>query len=163
MADTSIVVISLVVTNLVTISLTREFDLWLALGLRIGGPDLESSISRLLPALEPVLRTRLFDALSEVARDVKEKLPGGQIEARLNGDEIEFVFLPGDEVLREIPTDLNARITLRLPEDLKSRIEQAANTEGVSLNSWLLKASERGSYSVTVSTGRRQLKGKGRS
>lgn len=133
-----------------------------ALG-KLGGPDLESAISRLLPALEPVLRTRLMEALSEVARDVKEKLPGGQIEARLNGDEIEFVFLPENEVSREAPTDLSARITLRLPEELKSRIEQAATKEGVSLNSWLLKASERGSYSVTVSAGRRQMKGKGRS
>lgn len=133
-----------------------------ALG-KLGGPELESAISRLLPALEPVLRTRLMDAFSEVARDVKEKLPGGQIEARLNGDEIEFVFLPENEVSREAPTDLSARITLRLPEELKSRIEQAATKEGVSLNSWLLKASERGSYSVTVSAGRRQMKGKGRS
>lgn len=133
-----------------------------ALG-KLGGPDLEGAVSRLLPALEPVLRTRLLEALSEVARDVKEKLPGGQIEARLNGDEIEFIFLPENEVPREIPADLSARITLRLPEELKSRIEQAATKEGVSLNSWLLKASERGSYSVTVSAGRRQMKGKGRS
>lgn len=129
----------------------------------LGGPDLEHAVSRLLPALEPVLQARLLEALSEVAKDVKEQLPGGRIEARLREDEIEFVFLPDNDLPREAPSDLNARITLRLPEDLKSRIEQAATHEGISLNSWLLKASERGSYSVTLSAGRRQLKGKGRS
>lgn len=133
-----------------------------ALG-KLGGPDLENAVSRLLPALEPVLQARLLDALSEVSKEVKGQLPGGRIEARLREDEIEFVFLPDNETPRETPSDLNARITLRLPDDLKSRIEQAATSEGISLNSWLLKASERGSYSVTVTPGRRQLKGKGRS
>ena len=129
----------------------------------LGGPDLEHAVARLLPALEPVLQARLLDALSEVAKDVKEQLPGGRIEARLREDEIEFVFLPDNDAPREAPSDLNARITLRLPEDLKSRIEQAATHEGISLNSWLLRASERGSYSAKLSAGRRQLKGKGRS
>jgi len=130
---------------------------------KLGGPDLESAVERLLPSLEPILRTRLLDALSEVAKDVTENLPGGTLEARLDGEEITFAFLPETEAPRETPTDLNARITLRLPDDLKSRIEQAATREGVSLNSWLLKASERGSYSVTFSPGKRQMKGKGKS
>jgi hypothetical protein len=130
---------------------------------KLGGADLESAVERLLPAIEPILQSRLLDALSEVAQDIKENLPGGRLEARLNGEEITFAFLPDDEAPRETPTDLNARITLRLPDDLKSRIEQAATREGISLNSWLLKASERGSYSVTFSPGKRQMKGKGRS
>jgi hypothetical protein len=32
------------------------------------------------------------------------------------------------------------RTTLRLPERLKSRVEQAAATEGVSVNTWLVRA-----------------------
>lgn len=130
---------------------------------KLGGADLESAVERLLPALDPILQTRLLEALSEVAKDIKENLPGGHLEARLTGGEITFAFLPDTEAPRETPSDLNARITLRLPDDLKSRIEQAATSEGISLNSWLLKASERGSYSVTFSPGKRQMKGKGRS
>lgn len=133
-----------------------------ALG-KLGGPELERAVSRLIPTLEPVLRTRLLELLTEVAQELREQLPGGRVEARLNGGEIEFVFLQEENSPREAPTDLNARITLRLPEDLKSRLEHAAASEGISLNSWLLKASERGSYSVTIQTGRRQMKGKGRS
>ena len=128
---------------------------------KLGGSELEAAVSRLIPTLGPVLSTRLLEALSEVVADLKSQLPGASVEARLNGDEIELVYLPDDSLPKETPTDLTARITLRLPEDLKSRIETAATKEGISLNSWLLKASERGSFAVSI--GGRQLKGKGRS
>lgn len=131
-----------------------------ALG-KLGGPDLDSAVSRLIPTLEPVLRTRLVEAMATLANEAKGQLPSGRLEARINGEEVELVYLQDESASRETPSELNARITLRLPEDLKSRIEKAATKEGVSLNSWLLKASERGSYSVSI-TGR-QLKGKGRS
>ena len=131
-----------------------------ALG-KLGGPDLESAVSRLIPTLEPVLRTRLLEALTEIAGEINDQLPGARVDARLAGGEVELVYLQDETVTRETPSELNARITLRLPEDLKSRIESAATKEGISLNSWLLKASERGSFSVSL--GGRQLKGKGRS
>lgn len=132
-----------------------------ALG-QLGGADLESAVSRLIPTLEPVLRTRLLEVLTEIAGELKNQLPGAHIEARLSGDEVKLVYLQDEPgVTREMPSELNARITLRLPEDLKSRIETAATKEGISLNSWLLKASERGSFSVTI--GRRHIKGKGKS
>ena len=131
-----------------------------ALG-KLGGADLEVALSRLTPTLEPVLRTRLLEAMTTLAHEVGDQLPGGRLEARLHGDEISLVYLQDESATRETPSELNARITLRLPEDLKSRIEKAATNEGISLNSWLLKASERGSYSISISG--RQLKGKGRS
>jgi hypothetical protein len=131
-----------------------------ALG-QLGGSDLESAVSRLIPTLAPVLRTRLLEALTEVAGELRDQLPGAHLEARLQGDEVELVYIEDGSAIRENPSELNARITLRLPEDLKSRIETAATKEGVSLNSWLLKASERGSFAVHI--GGRQLKGKGRS
>lgn len=131
-----------------------------ALG-KLGGSELESAVSRLIPTLAPVLRTRFLEALAEVADESKEQFPGAHLEARTAGDEIGLVYIEDGSVIRENPMDLNARITLRLPEDLKSRIENAATKEGISLNSWLLKTSERGSFSVSI--GKRQLKGKGRS
>ena len=131
-----------------------------ALG-KLGGPELESAVARLIPTLAPVLRTRLLEALTEIAGELKEQLPGAHLEARVQGDDIELLYVEDGSVIRENPADLNARITLRLPEDLKSRIESAATKEGISLNSWLLKTSDRGSFSVSI--GKRQLKGKGKS
>lgn len=131
-----------------------------ALG-KLGGQELDSAVSRLIPTLAPVLRTRLLEALTEIAEELSEQLPGAHLEARVQGDEIELIYVEDGSVIRESPADLNARITLRLPEDLKSRIESAATKEGISLNSWLLKTSDRGSFSVSI--GKRQLKGKGKS
>lgn len=131
-----------------------------ALG-KLGGPELETAVSRLIPTLAPVLRTRLLEALVEIADELKEHIPGAHLEARVQGDDIELVYIEDGSVIRENPADLNARITLRLPEDLKSRIESAATREGISLNSWLLKTSDRNSFSVSI--GKRQLKGKGKS
>jgi predicted HicB family RNase H-like nuclease len=137
--------------------LSRDLE---ALG-KLGGQELEAAVLRLIPTLSPVLRTRLLEALTEIAAELKDQIPGTHVEARVNGDDVELVYLHDDSTNKETPSELNARITLRLPEDLKSRIEKAANKEGVSLNSWLLKTSERGS--VSISLGGRQLKGKGRS
>ena len=131
-----------------------------ALG-KLGGPELDSAVSRLIPTLAPVLRTRLLEAFTEIAVELSEQLPGAHLEARIQGDEIELIYVEDGSIVRENPADLNARITLRLPEDLKSRIESAATKEGISLNSWLLKTSDRGSFSVSI--GKRQLKGKGKS
>ena len=131
-----------------------------ALG-KLGGPELDSAVSRLIPTLEPVLRTRLLEALSEIADELSQQFPGAHLEVRVQGDEIDLVHIEDGSIVRENPADLNARITLRLPEDLKSRIESAATKEGISLNSWLLKTSDRGSFSVSI--GKRQLKGKGKS
>lgn len=131
-----------------------------ALG-KLGGTDVEAALTRLTPTLEPILRTRLLETLTTLAEETREQLPGGRLEARLSGDEVKLVYLQDESAIRETPAELNARITLRLPEDLKARIEEAATREGISLNSWLLKASERGSYSISISG--RQLKGKGRS
>ena len=37
----------------------------------------------------------------------------------------------------------SARITLRLPESLKQRVESAAAREGASVNTWLVQAMQR--------------------
>ena len=38
------------------------------------------------------------------------------------------------------PDDATARTTLRLPDSLKARAEAAATAEGLSLNTWLVRA-----------------------
>ncbi len=43
--------------------------------------------------------------------------------------------------------ELSARITLRLPEGLKQQVEQVATREGVSVNTWLVRAIARSTES----------------
>jgi len=62
------------------------------------------------------------------------------VEVRVTGGEPELVYVP--EPGAPPPTgleDLSARITLRLPETLKSIVDAAAQEAGMSANTWLLQ------------------------
>ena len=86
----------------------------------------------------------------------------GRIEVRLAGRDPELVYIEEEEAEPE-PTQagaddsFSARITLRLPEGLKAQIEVAANVEGASVNTWIVRALQRGLEPRTrsVRTGRR--------
>ena len=79
------------------------------LAIALGEADLETAVSRSIPTLEPVLRTRLLEALTEIASEFKDQFPGARVEARLAGDEVELVYLQNESVTRETPSELNAR------------------------------------------------------
>ncbi len=107
-----------------------------------GGDDrARAAAERLLRALEPSLRLRLMDALGEAATELSGQLPEGRVELRLAGPEVSLAYVSesttGGVVAEE---DYSARITLRLPDSLKARAEQAAAREGISMNTWLVRA-----------------------
>jgi HicB-like protein involved in pilus formation len=96
-------------------------------------------------ALEPALRLRLLDILSEAALELNGQLPHGQIDLRIAGRDAMLTYGEGGGAAAAPPPDDEqaARITLRLPETLKTRAESAAAAEGVSLNTWLVKVTAR--------------------
>ena len=116
---------------------------------------------RLTQALGSSLHLRLLDVVSEAALALSDSVPG-RIEVRLAGRDPELVYIEEEEAEPE-PTQpgaddsLSARITLRLPEGLKAQIEVAANIEGASVNTWIVRALQRGLEPRTrsVRTGRR--------
>jgi predicted HicB family RNase H-like nuclease len=116
---------------------------------------------RLTQALGSSLHLRLLDVVSEAALALSDSVPG-RIEVRLAGRDPEFVYVEEEEAEPE-PTQpgaddsLSARITLRLPEGLKAQIEVAASIEGASVNTWIVRALQRGLEPRTrsVRTGRR--------
>jgi HicB family len=96
-------------------------------------------------ALEPALRLRLQDILAEAAMELDDQLPG-HVEVRLSGRDIGLHYSESAPEAQQHPADdeqAAARITLRLPESLKTRAEAAANGEGISLNTWLVRATAR--------------------
>src|SRR5581483_1994633 len=105
---------------------------------------------------------RLLDALSEAALELNEKLPSGHVEVRLSGQNPEFVFV-GDEPEAQAAGGGDeahtARITLRLPEALKSSVEEAAAREGVSVNTWIVRALSRSGGSTSGTHSRNRLTG----
>jgi len=92
-------------------------------------------------ALAPALARRMQEALAEAAVELSPQLDRGRAEVRLAGGDLELVYV--DEA--PAPPDpseeaFSARITLRLPESLKSRLEAAAAADGLSVNTWLVQA-----------------------
>ncbi len=98
-------------------------------------------VRRLGEALGSNLRLKLLELLSQAAVELNSKLPSGHVEVRLAGQEPEFVFVDeaGDGTVGA-GEELTARISLRLPESLKTAVEKAADNEGVSTNAWLVRA-----------------------
>jgi hypothetical protein len=133
----------------------------------IGDESTHLAAESLAVAIESALARRMQDALAEAALELTGQLPAGRAEVRISGRDPELVYIedepaPPTEVVDE---GADARITLRLPERLKSRLEEAASAGGVSVNTWLVqlltRALEPGPSPRGVS-GRHRLSGYGR-
>jgi hypothetical protein len=115
---------------------------------------------RLGDALASNLRLKLFDLLAQAAVELSSKLPSGHVEVRLAGQEPELVFVEASgESAGAAAEELSARISLRLPESLKSSVERAAESEGISVNAWLVRAIARATESRPVHRSGRRLSG----
>ncbi|MBO4204796.1 ribbon-helix-helix protein, CopG family [Micromonospora echinofusca] len=136
-------------------NLGREF----ATLAEVGGEEARALVERLTGSLESAIRMAMLDALSAAADEITRDLAPGSVELRLRGRDPDFVVnLPPAEPPRAAEgaalmvdgtpeTDLSfaedgpvARINVRLPEQLKAAIEEAAGKEGRSVNAWLVRA-----------------------
>lgn len=118
-------------------------------------------------ALESSLARHVQDILAEAALELNTQLESGRVEIRIAGRDPELVLVHEDGTAPE-PVDeaFSARITLRLPESLKQRIESSAAREGASVNTWLVQALQRAvesRHARPASTSRNRLSGYGRS
>ena len=115
-----------------------------------GGPDAAELTGRLTAALEPAVRLTLLEALSAAADEITRELAPGAVDLRLRAGEPEFVTSQGpapepvDPPPPPAPPEGDegaiARINLRLPEQLKAGVEEAAGRERMSVNGWLVRA-----------------------
>lgn len=132
----------------------------LAVAAAAGGEEAVSLAQRLTAALEPAFRMALLDALSAATAEITSDLAPGSVELRLRQGEPEFVVTmppPGstdEDADRGERTEgpdagaapvtagdgATARINLRLPDRLKSQVEQSAGREALSTNAWLVRA-----------------------
>ncbi len=121
----------------------------LAVAADAGGEDARALAERLTAPLESAIRLMLLDALSAAADEITRELAPGSVELRLRAGEPDFVVAaPADEPVEpthdapppEADDGAMARINLRLPEQLKAGVEQAASRERLSVNAWLVRA-----------------------
>ncbi|MEV4416202.1 toxin-antitoxin system HicB family antitoxin [Catellatospora sp. NPDC049609] len=115
------------------------------------GDDIARTAELLTLALDASARLCLIEVLADASAEITTKLDGPTVEVRIRGREADLV------VTRAVPAAYEtvpepapapplteggdqARLTLRLPEQLKEAVEKAASAEGVSVNSWLVRA-----------------------
>ena len=125
-----------------------------------GGDEARALAERLTGPLESATRLVLLEALSVAASEITRELAPGSVDVRLRGRDPEFVVTPPpagqaiDDVADRTsgaatpsspatPDDADeggtSRTTLRLPDHLKLRIEEAAALDGLSVNAWLVR------------------------
>lgn len=111
----------------------------------LGDDAVAEAAERLSDTLASSARLRLLDLLSEAALEVSGQLAGAHIEIRLAGQEPSLVYVEDEGSREAAPADddMAARITLRLPEALKTAIDAAAAREGISVNTWLVRELKR--------------------
>jgi hypothetical protein len=111
----------------------------------VGDESAARAADLLAVALEPSFGWRLQEALAEAALELSAQLEGGRVEVRLVGNEPELVYVEEGQPEPADTSDeaLSARVTLRLPESLKTQLEAAAAADGASLNTWLVRALSR--------------------
>jgi hypothetical protein len=131
----------------------------------VGDESTARAADLLAVALESALGRRLQEALAEAALELSAQLDEGRVEVRVAGGDPELVFVaeaaPAPADASEEPA--TARITLRLPESLKTRLEAAATASGLSVNTWLVHTLSRAvEPRLPAGAGRRRLTGYGR-
>ncbi|MFD6178924.1 MULTISPECIES: toxin-antitoxin system HicB family antitoxin [unclassified Isoptericola] len=133
-----------------------ELQRQLATAAAAGGDEARDLAGRLTAPLDVAARLVLLEALSDAAGEISAELAPGSVDIRLRGGSPEFVVtvprapaeaaapapaaeetpLPAPDVEGGATT----RTTLRLPDHLKSQAEVAAARDGVSVNTWLVRA-----------------------
>jgi HicB-like protein involved in pilus formation len=107
----------------------------------LGDEATAAAAERLAAALAPTLGLSLLDVVGEAALEVSSQLPSGHVDVRIAGQSPSLVYVEEvEEEPRTLGEELTARITLRLAEALKAAIDAAAAREGVSVNTWIVRA-----------------------
>ncbi|MFC7495250.1 MULTISPECIES: pilus assembly protein HicB [unclassified Nocardioides] len=132
------------------------------------GPEAREVTDRLAFALDPAARLALMEAISQAAAEITAELPEGGVDVRLNGRELEFAVhappappSPPAPPAAPVPPTAEeaeeeggvARITLRIPESVKTKAEELAARSGHSLNTWLVnvvRSATRGESAINV-------------
>jgi len=122
----------------------------LATAASAGDENTQRTAAVLAAALEPAARLAIMNALADLAAEVTSSLDDHVVDVRLVGRDVQVVVTgtapPRESASDDAPppppneTGDMSRMTLRLFEQLKSKAEQAAAAQGVSLNTFVQQA-----------------------
>lgn len=140
-------------------------DLEVAAG--AGTEDTKTTARLLTASLEAAVRLCLVDALSAMAAEVTAG-SDLEVEIRMHGREPQVVIIspaaepmagPDDPAGDAGQDRTTARLTVRLPEPLKTQAEQRAALEGLSVNAWMVRAVDAALRPSRAARGPRRITG----
>lgn len=114
------------------------------------GPQAREIAERLGYALDPAVRLAIMEAISQAASEITAAMSSGSVDVRLDGRDLDFVVDAGVHPEPAAPPPAPAlqnqavedeglaRVSLRLPESLKVKADDAAAQATQSLNTWLV-------------------------
>ena len=122
-----------------------------------GGEEASALVERLTVSMESAIRLALLEALSAAADEITADLAPDSVQVLLRGRDPKFVVTrrpveqpaaatpepvaaPAEDVAAGFEDGSTVRINVRLPEQLKAAIDEAAAKEGRSVNAWLVRA-----------------------
>jgi hypothetical protein len=124
-----------------TEAIAAKLEDQLAAAGRIAGGDasIDPIVDALLTALGPAIRQAAMELVQQAAVEIGAQLPSGRVDVVIKDGEPSLVF-HSEETEPTFNTDeLEARMTVRLPSNLKAALEEAAGVTGDSVNSYVLK------------------------
>ena len=127
------------------------------------GDETRQAAERLGFALDSSARLAIMEAVSQAAAEITAEMPNGGVDVRLNGRDLDFLVhgaapTPPAPPPPPSPEDVEdgnlSRITLRIPEIVKTKAEERAAEAGQSLNTWLVNvvraATREGAINVDI-------------
>ncbi|MEU0932407.1 MULTISPECIES: Arc family DNA-binding protein [unclassified Embleya] len=142
-----------------------------------GDTETRAVAERLVAPLESAVRLTLLKVLSAAVDEISRDLAPGSVDLRLRGMDPSFVVTAppsdggpaGDDpaetgdaasdwltgALGGPRSGATARINFRPPEEMKEQIEKAASSQGISVNTWMVRAS-----AAALTNSRRSQRGK---
>lgn len=108
---------------------------------RLAGDDpvVEQVVDALVGSMGPAIRQAVLEIAEQAAAEIGAQLATGKVDVVLSDGEPTLV-LRSEETEQTFSTeDLGARMTVRLPANLKIALEEAADESGDSMNSFVIK------------------------
>lgn len=134
-----------------------ELQAQLAAATETADPDVRAVAERLSASLDAATRLMVLGVLSDIASEITREIAPGSVDVVLRGRDPQLVVsrpaapeadspapsavsAPEEQAAEPLDDTITSRTTLRLPDRLKAQVERAAAEEGVSVNSWFVRA-----------------------
>lgn len=110
--------------------------------LRIAGddPSVAAAGQAVMLSLEPALRLAALTLAEQAAAEITAQLPDHTVDVVVADSQPTLVLRDAADAVTINTEDCDARMTVRLPEELKDDLETAASDLGDSVNTFVVKA-----------------------